>query len=222
MWIERPPLWPPEALGLLRLKRCAGGDHQHVVMHLDTVGEMNRVVDEIDALDLCETKIDAAAKLLVARPDDLLGLGEPERDEQQAGLVHVAVVAVDDRDARLIAVLPLQPVRDQRPSGAPAENDDPVDPSHHPSWSAIRRPPRWTCRSLAAEILRQPRACGQGRRATAATHTRAPTSVRSARRAGCAAPSAADTRRGGPSAAAAPGAAAGGSARRRAARRRRG
>ena len=61
-----------------------------------------------------------------ARPDDLLGLGEPERHEQQSGLVDVAVVAVDDRDLRLVAKAPRQAVGEQRSAGAAAEDHDPV------------------------------------------------------------------------------------------------
>ena len=59
---------------------------------------MDGVLGEIDVLDLGEAEVDAAAKLGVTRPDDLLGLREPERDEQKPGLVEWAVVAVDDRD----------------------------------------------------------------------------------------------------------------------------
>ena len=92
------PLGSLQALGLLRRKRRAGGDHQHVVLDILAVNEMDGVLGEIDVLDLGETEVDAAAKLGVARPDDLAGLREPEWNEQQAGLVDVAVVAVDDRD----------------------------------------------------------------------------------------------------------------------------
>ena len=56
----------------------------------------------------------------------LVGLGQAERDEQQAGLVDVAVVAVDDDDLGRVAVAPAQAVGGQRAAGARAENDDPV------------------------------------------------------------------------------------------------
>ena len=62
-----------------------------------------------------------------ARPDDLVGVGEPEGDEQQARLVDVAVVAVDDVDLGLVGVeAPAQPVGDHRAARAAAEDDDPL------------------------------------------------------------------------------------------------
>ncbi len=45
---------------------------------------------------------DAGAQLASARPHDLVDVGEPEGDEEQAGLVDVPVVAVDDVDLGLV------------------------------------------------------------------------------------------------------------------------
>ena len=53
-----------------------------------------------------------------------LRVGQPERDEQQAGLVDVAVVAVDDDDLGVVAVDAPQPVGGQRAAGAGAEDHD--------------------------------------------------------------------------------------------------
>jgi hypothetical protein len=55
----------------------------------------------------------------MARADDLARLSESERNEQQARLVDVGVVAVEDRDARRLAIETLQPVGDKRPAGFP-------------------------------------------------------------------------------------------------------
>ena len=52
-------------------------------------------------------------------------LGQPERNEEQAGLVDVPVVAVDDVNLRLVAVeAAAQPVGGHRASGAAAQNHD--------------------------------------------------------------------------------------------------
>ena len=61
-----------------------------------------------------------------ARAGYPLHVGQAERDEQQAGLVHVGVVAVHYDDVGgLRPVRPPQPVREQRPAGAATEDDDP-------------------------------------------------------------------------------------------------
>ena len=41
-------------------------------------------------------------QLAVPRADDLVDLGQPEGDEQEAGLVDVPVVPVDDGDLDLV------------------------------------------------------------------------------------------------------------------------
>ena len=46
----------------------------------------------------CSMNVDALVQLPLARADDVLGVGEAERHEQQPGLVHVVVVLVDHRD----------------------------------------------------------------------------------------------------------------------------
>ncbi len=65
------------------------------------------------------------AQLAAARPDDVLGMGEPEGHEQQTWLVDVAVVLVDDHDRCLVeGVHATQPVRRQRATRATAEDHD--------------------------------------------------------------------------------------------------
>ena len=68
---------------------------------------------------------DTAAQLAAARPDDLVEGGEPERHEEQAGLVDVTVVTVDDVDLGLVLVEPpAQPVRGHRAARTAAEDHD--------------------------------------------------------------------------------------------------
>ena len=70
-------------------------------------------------------KFDPAMQLPPPRPDDVLHVGQPERHEQQAGLVDVAVVLVDDGDRQLIgAVVATQPVGGQRATGAATQDHD--------------------------------------------------------------------------------------------------
>ena len=58
-------------------------------------------------------------------PDQIGHVGLAERDEQQAGLIHVAVVGVHHDDLHLgRAVRPAQPVRGERPAGASTQDDD--------------------------------------------------------------------------------------------------
>ena len=65
-------------------------------------------------------------QLPFARPHDVLGVRQPERHEQQAGLVDVPVVLVDDGDDGLVGrVQAPQPVGGQRAAGAAAEDHDP-------------------------------------------------------------------------------------------------
>jgi hypothetical protein len=75
-------------------------------------------------------KDDAAAELPAARPHDLLDLRQAEGDEEQPGLVDVAVVAVDDVDLRLVGVeATAQSVGGHRAAGPAAKNHDPF-PRH--------------------------------------------------------------------------------------------
>ncbi len=52
------------------------------------------------------------------------GIGLPERYEQQARLVDMLVIGIDDDDLGGVAAVPAaQPVSDKRPAGAAAQDD---------------------------------------------------------------------------------------------------
>ena len=85
---------------------------------------------------------DAVVELPAARPHDLVELRKPEWHEEEAGLVDVPVVLVDDVDLRLVGVeAAAQPVSHHRAAGAAAEDHD-LPPAHggHPTRSAARPP----------------------------------------------------------------------------------
>ena len=63
---------------------------------------MHLVGVDVDAVDRRFDEVDAVVQLAAARADDVLGVGQPERHEQQTGLVDVAVVLVDDGDLHLV------------------------------------------------------------------------------------------------------------------------
>ena len=107
-----------ETLGLLGQQRRAGGDDEHVVGDRLAVGEVHGVVCRLDPVDLGDSELDAVVDLRMAGPNDLGRVGQAERDEQQAGLVDVSVVAVDHCDLGGVPVGPAQPVRGQRAAGA--------------------------------------------------------------------------------------------------------
>ena len=83
-----------------------------------------------------------------ARADDRLRVGQSERNEQQAGLIDVAVVAVDDDDLGVVAVGAPQPVGGERAAGAGAEDDD----AGHASTVAAAWP--WCIRDRIRQSLR--------------------------------------------------------------------
>ena len=87
---------------------------------------MNFVEGGLDPVDLDLAELDPRAQLLTTRSDDPVRLLEAEGDEQQAGLVDMAVVAVDDGDLGLVSVEPLKAVRDKRSAGPRFDDDDPV------------------------------------------------------------------------------------------------
>ena len=119
------PAGAGQPLGLLGLQPDAAGDDEHVVGQNRAVVEQDLVPLDPDRVDLALVEDDPVAELPPARAHDLVELREPERDEEQPGLVDVAVVAVDDVDLGLVGVeAPAQPVGDHRAAGAAAEDDD--------------------------------------------------------------------------------------------------
>jgi hypothetical protein len=77
----------------------------------------------------------------VPRTDQAGRPGQPERHEQQARLVHVLVVGIDDDDLHRVTVQqPPQPVSQQRPAGAAAQDHDSLHSSMLPrSSSGLQR-----------------------------------------------------------------------------------
>src|SRR6476659_8170304 len=68
---------------------------------------------------------DAVAQLPPPRPHDLVDVREPEGDEEQAGLVDVPVVTVDDVDLGFVRVeVATQPVGGHRASRPTADDHD--------------------------------------------------------------------------------------------------
>ena len=96
---------------------------------------------------------DAVAELAPARPHDLLHVREPEGDEEQARLVDVPVVAIDDVDLGLVRVeAAAQPVGGHRAAGAAAEDDDLLPAHDAPPASTSARPGRSGCSNRLVEL----------------------------------------------------------------------
>ena len=84
---------------------------------------MSRI--DVDALDRRLAEFDAPMQLTMPRADDLVGVGQPERDEEQSWLVDVVVVLVHDDDLDVFCGKePPQTVGAERPSGSPAQDHD--------------------------------------------------------------------------------------------------
>jgi hypothetical protein len=76
----------------------AGGDNQDVVAEDGAVGQRDLVPGDVDAVDQGAAERDTWPELTVSRPDQAGRRGHPERHEQQARLVDVLVVGIDDHD----------------------------------------------------------------------------------------------------------------------------
>ena len=131
-----PPAGPGEALGLLGQQRGPRRDHEDVVGDRLAAVQVDGVRRRVDVLDLGEAELDAVVQLRAARADDLGRIGQPERHEQQTGLVDVAVVAVDHDDLDLVAARTAQSVGGQGAAGSGAEDEDAA--SHVPSVASRR------------------------------------------------------------------------------------
>ena len=117
---------PPRAgqtVGLLQYEGGAAGHDQNVVAECVAALEMDLLGGDVHPVDRPIDEVDAPVQLAGAGSDDVLDVGQPERHEQQARLVHVAVVLVDHRYRHLLgAEAAAQPVGGQRPAGAAAED----------------------------------------------------------------------------------------------------
>ena len=70
-------------------------------------------------------EVDSAPQLAAARADDLIDVRKAEGDEEEARLVDVAVVPVDDVDRGLVLVeAPAEAVCGHRPASSAAEDHD--------------------------------------------------------------------------------------------------
>jgi hypothetical protein len=112
-----------------------------------------------------------------ARAHELRGIGQAERNEQQPGLVDVAIVAVEDRDLGRVAVQAVQAVRGDQARGHTAGDQDTgvhasivVTPSRGVIGvtvqrraadyaRAVRRDGRHSARSTAVADGSKPRQC---------------------------------------------------------------
>ena len=80
---------------------------------------------EIDVVDGSDAIVNARVELTATGANDVLGMGQPEGNEQQARLVDMAIVLIDHRDGRLAAPISLsQAVGGQGPAGSAAQDDD--------------------------------------------------------------------------------------------------
>jgi hypothetical protein len=87
---------------------------------------VDRVRVDVDALDWSLPEFDVLVQLVMSRADDLVGAGQPERDEEQSWLVDVVIVLVDDDDLDLFwGKDPSQAVGAERPPGSSTEDHDP-------------------------------------------------------------------------------------------------
>ena len=125
-----------QPFGLLGDEAGAGGDDEHVVVERRAVGQVHLLGVDVDVVDGRLVVVDAGVQLLAAGADDVLGVGQAERHEQQTRLVDVAVVLVDDGD-RDVGQLLAEPVRRQRAARTRSQDDNPCI---HGSSFGRRRP----------------------------------------------------------------------------------
>lgn len=117
------PPWSGQARRHLGNEGRAGGDDENVVTEQRPIGEVHLVRRDIDAVDLRLTEPDVAAELTLAGSYDVLAVRESERNEQQARLVDVAVVLIDDRQRHFVDWKePAEAVGDERPTRSAAQN----------------------------------------------------------------------------------------------------
>jgi hypothetical protein len=82
------------------------------------------VLLRFDSLDLAEAELDPLPELLRARATDRVRRDKAEGDEEQIGLIDVAIVSVDDRDRGIGVVAAPELVGDQGAAGTGAEDED--------------------------------------------------------------------------------------------------
>ena len=130
------------ALGLLGHQARARGHDQRVVGERLAAGEVDRPGLDVDAVDPADHVVDAVVQLRAARAHEVLGAGHAEGDEEEARLVDVAVVLVDDGDLQVTLVeAAAQPVGHQRATGPPAQDDDAVHSASRARLAPFGAPP---------------------------------------------------------------------------------
>ena len=119
------PAGPVQSLGLLRQETGSGGHHEDVVVQRLPVVEVHAVAGQVDPFHPGHPEGDAVPELPLPPPGEAGHVTPAERDEQEAGLVHMLSVLVDDHDlGGLAGVGPPQPVGGQGPACATTQDHD--------------------------------------------------------------------------------------------------
>ena len=90
------PAGPHQPIHLLRGDAAARGDDQVVVVDRAAVVELHAVFVGLDHVDPAQQQVYALRDVAGARPDDVLLTVDPERDEEQPGLVLCGKQAIDN------------------------------------------------------------------------------------------------------------------------------
>ena len=145
------PARPGHAFGLLGLEPDAARNDEDVVRECGAVVEQYLVAVDRDGLDLVLVEDDPVTQLALTRSHDRLDLRQSERHEEQARLVDVPVVAVDDVDLCLVRVeAVVQPVGGDRATRPAAEDHDLFRCHSVPPWSSTPSPLRRGQQSVPA------------------------------------------------------------------------
>ena len=89
---------------------------------------MNFVRGDVDVVDSRLDETAAVVQLTMARADDVLAVHDPERDEQQFGLVHMTIILIDNGQLQLVKRKhPPQAVGDKGPTRTAPKNHHTLD-----------------------------------------------------------------------------------------------
>ena len=125
MWTLSGQAARVQALGLFWQQPGARGDDEYVVAEDCPVVQQHRFPAQVDPFDRGPAEVDPGVQLPVARPGDLVQIGQAERDEQQTGLVDVLVVLIDDDDVGVArGQHPAQAIGQQRSAGPTTKDQD--------------------------------------------------------------------------------------------------
>ena len=122
--IQPGPVSPSVSSGTRR----ARGDDQNVVVEFGPVLQMTSSASRSTRSIAGLAELDARVQLTMPRPDDLVGVGQAEGDEEQTRLVDVVIVLVHDNDLDVVrGKMPAQTIGAEGPAGSPTEDHDPFD-----------------------------------------------------------------------------------------------